>query len=125
MRFWQCHLCPDAWSNVRKCGSCFNTNFEPNPSSNYGEHFLSLPIEDYAMIGDCHTAALVSKQGSIDWLCLPYFDSAACFAGLLGTETTDIGPSRPRSRSVVFAAAIVKERLFSRPNLRPTADRFC
>ena len=47
---------------------------------------MALPIEDYAVVGDTQTAGLIGKDGSVDWLCFPRFDSGAMFAALLGTE---------------------------------------
>ena len=48
---------------------------------------MTAPIENYGMIGDCKTAALVGRDGSIDWLCWPRFDFDACFAALLGGQS--------------------------------------
>jgi GH15 family glucan-1,4-alpha-glucosidase len=56
-------------------------------------------IEDHALIGDCETAAFVGRDGSTDWLSFPRFDSAACFAALLGTLDHGRWVLRPKWRS--------------------------
>ena len=67
---------------------------------------MALPIEDYAVLGDTGTAALVGRDGSIDWLCLPRFDSPACFAALVGSRDNGrwllgpVGPARTTRRYV-------------------------
>ncbi len=58
---------------------------------------LALRIEDYGLLGDTQTAALVGRDGSVDWLCLPRFDSPACFAALLGDEDAGFWRVAPAS----------------------------
>jgi len=61
-----------------------------------------LPLEDYALIGDTHSAGLVSKRGSIDWLCLPRFDSPSCFAAILDADDGGrwvISPADPAAKA--------------------------
>ncbi|MCW2908071.1 MAG: glucoamylase [Actinomycetia bacterium] len=82
---------------------------------------MSRPIEDYALIGDLQSAALVSRDGSIDWLCLPQFDSEACFAALLADERYGywrIAPAREftRVRRRYRPGTLVLETEFSTPS---------
>jgi GH15 family glucan-1,4-alpha-glucosidase len=73
---------------------------------------MSQRIEDYAVIGDLHTAALVGLDGSIDWLCLPHFDSGACFARLLGHESHGFWSIAP----VDAPSSIISTRRWYRPD---------
>ncbi|MEP6654683.1 MAG: glycoside hydrolase family 15 protein [Myxococcales bacterium] len=96
---------------------------------------MSLPLEDYALIGDTQSAALVGRDGSIDWLCLPRFDSAACFAALLGTADNGRWQLAPRGASGAVRRryrdnSLVLETEFSTPegvvrviDLMPVRDR--
>ena len=93
---------------------------------------MPLPIEDYAAIGDGHTAALIGIDGSLDWLCLPQFDSPACFAGLLGTDQNGhwlLGPSgkHTATRRYVGDTAVLETTYTTDtgagPDHRPDADR--
>ena len=76
------------------------------------------PIEDYALIGNCRSAALVSRSGSIDWLCWPRFDSAACFAAILGTPANGRWRIRPADPNAVvrrhyWPGTMILETVFS------------
>ena len=66
--------------------------------STNGVRWHAARIEDYSLIGDCETAALVSREGSIDWLCWPNFSSGACFAALLGTRENGYWRIAPKGK---------------------------
>ncbi len=66
------------------------------------QQLLGAPLEDYALIGDCETAALVCREGSVDWLCWPTFSSGACFAGLLGTRENGYFSLKPAASEQVI-----------------------
>ncbi|WP_405852909.1 glycoside hydrolase family 15 protein [Streptomyces sp. NBC_00090] len=68
-------------------------------------------IDDYALIGDLQTAALVGRDGSIDWLCLPRFDSAACFAALLGDEDNGHWRIAPKGATTCTTRRYVEDSL--------------
>ena len=78
---------------------------------------MSQPIEDYALIGDCHTAALVGRNGSIDWMCVPRFDSGAAFAALLGSadnghwQIAPAGPVRHSTRRYRHGTLVLETEL--------------
>src|SRR6516162_11623653 len=81
----------------------------------------STRIEDYALIGDCGTAALVGSDGSIDWLCLPRFDCGACFAALLGRPENGrwlLAPAarRPRVHRRYRGDSLILETTFDTPD---------
>lgn len=99
--------------------------------------FAMARIEDYALIGDCETAALVGLGGSIDWLCLPRFDSDSCFAKLLGSENNGywrVAPVASRSAERRYrSGTLILETIFRTDHggvrvtdfMPPKSDKSC
>ena len=85
---------------------------------------MSFPIEDYGLIGDGQTAALVSREGSIDWLCWPRFDSNACFAALLGTNDHGTWLFAPRAKVTERLRRYEKDTLILETDCRTEAGSY-
>src|SRR5262245_47395728 len=87
---------------------------------------IGAAIADYALIGDCRTAALVSRGGSIDWLCLPYFSSPAIFGGLLdpygGRCSIRLERTRSSSRRYVDETNVLETTLHARNGVARLTD---
>jgi GH15 family glucan-1,4-alpha-glucosidase len=85
------------------CPGKMELNYTHRPQNNAETPIKSFPpIEDYGIIGNCHTVALISSRGSIDWLCLPRFDSPSLFAAILDIErggSWSIQPTAPMKSS--------------------------
>jgi Domain of unknown function (DUF5911) len=79
-------------------------------------------IEDYALLGDLHTAALVSTAGSIDWLCLPRFDSPAAFAALLHNDDAGRWRLAPAGAGTCTGGVTRRHRIRARTSRHPVAD---
>src|SRR5260221_12750326 len=108
-----------------------------HPIPDWRRNAMTLRIEDYALIGDCKSAALVGRDGSIAWLCWPRFDSAACFAALLGKREHGrwrIAPAAAKTcaRRSYRADSLILETEFETPegavtliDFMPTRDEQC
>ena len=84
--------------------SSFTQNSSVNSTGGNNDEDKSLMgarLEDYALIGDCETAALVSREGSVDWLCWPNFSSGACLAGILGTQDNGYFSLKPADSETI------------------------
>jgi GH15 family glucan-1,4-alpha-glucosidase len=79
-----------------------NSGANSAESNKQDKPLLAARLEDYALIGDCETAALVCREGSVDWLCWPNFSSGACLAGLLGTRDNGYFSLKPAASEQVL-----------------------